>query len=87
MNEQALIEGLKAGSDAAYRFAMHQYGGAMLAAARQINQNFAEDAAQEAWQAVCKSIHLFEGRSSLKTWLITIAMRSTYSMLRKTNTG
>lgn len=83
MNEQALIEGLKAGSDAAYRLAMHQYGGAMLAAARQINQNFAEDAVQEAWQAVCKSIHQFEGRSSLKTWLITIAMRSTYSMLRK----
>jgi RNA polymerase sigma-70 factor (ECF subfamily) len=83
MDEQQLIEGLKTGSDAAYRLAMHQYGGAMLAVARQINDKYAEDAVQEAWQAVFKSIHQFEERSSLKTWLITIAMRSTYNLLRK----
>lgn len=83
MDEQALVLALKAKKNLAFQIAMQRYGGAMLAAAKQISPRHAEDAVQEAWLAICDAIHRFEGRSSLKTWLIRITMHSTYNLLRK----
>lgn len=83
MDESALIAGLKAQQDQAFRVAVHTYSSAMLAAARRISPSVAEDAVQEAWIASCGAIHRFEGRASLKTWLIQITMNTTYRLLRQ----
>lgn len=36
----------------------------------------AEDAAQEAWAEIMKSLPTFEGRSSISTWIYTVARRA-----------
>lgn len=79
----ALISGLEAGDNRAFRLAIRLYGGAMLAAARSVSSIYAEDAVQEAWLASVHAIKTFERRSSLKTWLVSIAIKQTYSYLRK----
>lgn len=83
MDEEALIAGLEAGDNRAFRLAIRCYGGAMLAAAKTVSAMHAEDAVQEAWIASMQAIKSFERRSSLKTWLISIAINQAYGYLRK----
>jgi hypothetical protein len=49
---------------------MRLYGGAMLAAARSLCPQYADDIVQEAWIAAIGALPQFEQKSSLKTWLI-----------------
>jgi RNA polymerase sigma-70 factor, ECF subfamily len=69
-----LVEGLRAGDEAAFRALMREYGGAMLRVAQMYvsSRAVAEDVVQDAWVGVLKGIGRFEGRSSLKTWLFRI---------------
>jgi len=85
-DEQCLIEQLKAGNPAAWRETMTLYGGAMLSIARNFSPHQADDIVQEAWIAAYKGMERFEGRASLKTWLIRIVMNCAYSYLRRKNT-
>ena len=73
-DEARLVEGLRAGEEAAFAELMRLYGGAMLRLAQMYvsSQAVAEDVVQEAWLGVLKGIGRFEGRSSLKTWLFRI---------------
>lgn len=84
--ELRLIEELRAGKAAAWREAMTLYGGAMLSIARNFSPQQADDIVQEAWIAAYKGMERFEGRASLKTWLIRIVMNCAYSYLRRKNT-
>jgi RNA polymerase sigma-70 factor (ECF subfamily) len=69
-----LIEGLRAGDEAAFAALMREYGAAMLRVAQMYvsSRSVAEEVVQEAWVGVLKGIGRFEGRSSLKTWLFRI---------------
>lgn len=69
-----LVEGLRAGDEAAFVELVHMYGPAMLRVAQMYvsSRAVAEDVVQEAWLGVLKGIDRFEGRSSLKTWLFRI---------------
>ncbi len=69
-----LVEGLRAGDEAAFAAVMREYGASMLRVAQMFvsNRAVAEEVVQEAWLGVLKGIGRFEGRSSLKTWLFRI---------------
>lgn len=73
-HDAALIEGLRAGEEAAFAELMRLYGAGMLRVAQMYvpSRAIAEDVVQEAWLGVLKGIARFEGRSSLKTWLFRI---------------
>ena len=72
--EMRLVDGLRAGSEAAFRDLMEMYGASMLRVAQLYvrSRAVAEDVVAETWLAVLKGIGRFEGRSSLKTWLFRI---------------
>jgi RNA polymerase sigma-70 factor, ECF subfamily len=75
VNEDArLVEGLRAGDEAAFAALMQTYGAGMLRVAQMFvsSRSVAEEVVQEAWLGVLKGIDRFEGRSSLRTWLFRI---------------
>ena len=69
-----LVEGLRAGDEAAFAVLMRMYGAGMLRVAQMFvsSRSVAEEVVQEAWLGVFKGIERFEGRSSLKTWIFRI---------------
>ena len=69
-----LVEGLRAGDEAAFAAVMRMYGRGMLRVAEMYvsSRAVAEDVVQEAWVGVLRGIGRFEGRSSLKTWIYRI---------------
>lgn len=81
-DENELIHALLARQPDALEWAVRQYGGAMLAAARALVGDVAEDVVQESWLAALKALPEFEGRSKLKTWLITITLNRARNVLR-----
>ncbi|MDH5378478.1 MAG: RNA polymerase sigma factor, partial [Gammaproteobacteria bacterium] len=83
-DERGLIEGLSKGEDEAYRYAIKSYQGIMLYVATSIVGNaIAEEIVQDAWVSVIKSLSKFEGRSSLKTWILRIVSNTAKTRLRK----
>jgi RNA polymerase sigma-70 factor, ECF subfamily len=69
-----LVEGLRAGDEAAFVEVMRKYGAGMLRVAQMYvsSRSVAEDVVGDAWVGVLRGIDRFEGRSSLKTWLFRI---------------
>lgn len=82
-SEGELVSALRNGHRDAWREAMRRYGGAMMAAARSIAPEHADDAVQEAWISAHGGLDHFEGRASLKTWLVRITMNKAYNHLRR----
>jgi RNA polymerase sigma-70 factor (ECF subfamily) len=70
----ALVEALRAGDETAFTTLVERYGPTMLRIARMYvpTRAIAEDVVQEAWLGVLKGIGGFEGRSSLRTWILRI---------------
>jgi RNA polymerase sigma-70 factor (ECF subfamily) len=78
-----LIPRLLEHDEAAYTAAVKAYHGLMLHLARAIvGDAIAEEVVQEAWLAVLKALPRFEGRSSLKTWILRIVSNTAKSRLR-----
>jgi RNA polymerase sigma-70 factor (ECF subfamily) len=73
-DETELVARLRAGDEAAFEGLVARYYATMLAVARTYvpTRALAEDVVQEAWLGVLQSLDRFEGRSSLKTWIISI---------------
>jgi RNA polymerase sigma-70 factor, ECF subfamily len=73
-DEMRLVDGLRAGDEAAFVELMRRYGASMLRVAQLYvrSRAVAEEVVQDSWLAVFKGISRFEGRSSLKTWLFRI---------------
>ncbi len=68
-----LLKRLLAGEQQAFRVLVSTYQGAMQAVAYAIVGNrHADEVVQDAWLSVVRNLSSFEGRSSLKTWLLTI---------------
>ena len=71
-----LVEGLRAGDEAAFVALLERYHPALvrLAAMYVPDRAIAEDVVQETWIAVLRGIDRFEGRSAFKTWLYRILL-------------
>lgn len=70
----ALLTRLRAGDEAAFRDLVDQYHAPCLRVARVYvrSRADAEEVVQDAWLGVIKGLDGFEGRSSLKTWIMRI---------------
>jgi RNA polymerase sigma-70 factor (ECF subfamily) len=68
------LAALRGGDEAAFLALVSRYGGAMLRLATVYvrSRAVAEEVVQEAWIGVLKGLHLFERRSSLKSWIFSI---------------
>lgn len=68
------LAALRAGDEAAFLALVRRHHGAMLrvAALYVKSRASAEEVVQEAWLGVLKGLHLFEGRSSLRSWIFQI---------------
>jgi RNA polymerase sigma-70 factor (ECF subfamily) len=71
-----IVARLRAGDERTFEALVERYYGLMLSVAQQHvkTRAVAEEVVQEAWLAVLKGLQRFEGRSSLKTWIIHIVM-------------
>lgn len=84
MNEKELISKLIAKDENAFRYAIKNFQNSMLyVAVAIVGESIAEEVVQEAWVAVIKAIPKFEGRSSLKTWILRIVSNGAKTRLRK----
>ena len=74
LGDAALIERLRAGDERTFEALVDRHHATMLAIARTYvkTRADAEEVVQEAWVGVLKGLDRFEGRSSLKTWILRI---------------
>jgi RNA polymerase sigma-70 factor (ECF subfamily) len=72
--EERELAALRARDEAAFVSLVNRYHGAMLRVASMYvkSRASAEEVVQEAWIGVLNGLHLFEGRSSLKSWIFRI---------------
>jgi RNA polymerase sigma-70 factor (ECF subfamily) len=72
----ALVRGLRARDEDAFRQLVRKYQGTLMTVARTYvgSAAVAEEVVQETWLGVLQGIDRFEMRSSFKTWLVRIAM-------------
>ena len=73
-DERALIAALRRGEEAAFVELVDRHGAALVRLARTFVRDSAvvEEVVQETWLAVLCGIDRFEGRSSLRTWILQI---------------
>jgi hypothetical protein len=83
-NGDGLVERLRAHDEEAFETMVRRYGGRMLATARRLlgNEHDANDAVQQAFISVFKSIASFNGEASLSTWLHRIVVNAALSQMR-----
>ena len=76
--EAALLARLRSGDERAFEQLVESYHGTMLAVARTYvkTRAVAEEVVQDAWVGVLKGLDNFEGRSSLKTWILRILVNT-----------
>jgi RNA polymerase sigma-70 factor (ECF subfamily) len=72
--EAALVERLRAGDERAFEQLVDRLFPAMLAVARGYvrTRGVAEEVVQDAWVAVFRGVDRFEGRSTLRAWVLAI---------------
>jgi RNA polymerase sigma-70 factor (ECF subfamily) len=77
-DEAELLARLRAGDERAFESLVESYHGTMIAVARTYvkTRDVAEEVVQEAWLGVLKGLDRFEGRSSLKTWILRILINT-----------
>jgi RNA polymerase sigma-70 factor, ECF subfamily len=76
VTDAELLERLRAGDEAAFEHLVEEYYGMMLSVARSYvkTRAVAEEVLQDAWLGVIQGLDRFQGRSSLKTWIISIVI-------------
>jgi RNA polymerase sigma-70 factor (ECF subfamily) len=85
MRNDADLEALRSGDEAAFQALIQMHHGPMLrlAMAYVRDSGVAEEVVQESWLTCLRSLDRFEGRSSLKTWIFGIVMNIARSRRRK----
>ena len=75
MDENALVEALRRGEEQAFAAVVERDGALLRRVAQRYvgDAGLADDVVQETWLAVLEGIDRFEQRSSLKTWMMSIA--------------
>lgn len=73
-SDATLVDGLRAGDEAAFVTLVRLYHPRLLRFAETLvpSRAVAEEVVQETWLGVVKGIHRFEGRSSVRTWLFRV---------------
>ena len=76
--ETELLARLRAGDERAFEALVERHYPTMLAVARHYvkTRAVAEEVVQDAWLGVLKGIDRFEGRSSLRTWILRILVNT-----------
>ncbi|MFC8308582.1 RNA polymerase sigma factor [Streptomyces olivaceus] len=76
--DEVLVQRLRSGDEEAFALVLDTWSGGMLRLASSFvsTKASAEEAVQDTWLAVIKGIGDFEGRSSLKTWVYRILVRT-----------
>jgi RNA polymerase sigma-70 factor, ECF subfamily len=76
--EAALLARLRAGDERSFESLVERLYPTMLAVARHYvsSRAVAEEVVQETWLGVLKGLDRFEGRSSLKTWILRILVNT-----------
>src|SRR5436190_20924557 len=77
-DDDALPAALRAGDEAAFTALVDAYSPGMLRLACTLvpSRAVAEEVVQETWLAVLRGVERFEGRSSLKTWIYRILIKT-----------
>jgi RNA polymerase sigma-70 factor (ECF subfamily) len=83
-DEAALVARLQAGEEAAFEEVVRLYGPKMLAVARRFlpREADAEDALQDAFLSVYRSVGSFQGGSRLSTWLHRVTVNAALMRIR-----
>jgi RNA polymerase sigma-70 factor, ECF subfamily len=76
--EAELLARLRSGDERAFESLVESYHGTMIGVAMTYvkTREVAEEVVQEAWVGVLKGLDRFEGRSSLKTWVMKILVNT-----------
>ena len=83
-NEEVLIKALLDNDERAFRYIVKTLYSQLLAVARAIaGSSIADEVVQESWISILKALPKFEGRSSLKTWIIRIVANEAKRRLKK----
>lgn len=86
VNEKRLIKDLIRGDQHAFEQVVSEYQNIMISVARAIvGEAFADEVVQDAWISAIKALPKFEGRSSLKTWLLHIVSNGAKSRVKREN--
>jgi RNA polymerase sigma-70 factor, ECF subfamily len=83
-DDGALLGPLREGDERVFSALVDRWGGMMLrlALSHVDNRAIAEEVVQEAWLTVLRSLDRFEGRSSLRTWILGIVVNLARSRAR-----
>src|SRR5271170_1489264 len=75
-SDDELLKGLRAGDEKAFVALVGRHNHALFFVARSFvpTDAIAEEVVQDTWMAVVRGLSKFEGRSSIKTWLVSIAV-------------
>jgi RNA polymerase sigma-70 factor (ECF subfamily) len=78
VEEADLLARLRAGDERAFEALVESYHGTMISVARSYVKSpaVAEEVVQETWLGVLNGLDRFEGRSSLKTWVLRILVNT-----------
>jgi len=86
LSEQEILKRLLDGDEVIFNQIFNQYYNSMQAVAYAIAGSvIADEVVQEAWFSALKALPKFEGRSSLKSWLIRIVANEAKTRRRKEN--
>lgn len=82
--DQELVDEVKRGDKGAFSELVKRHQSALLRTCTRMvkDEELAEDIVQETFVKVFRKIHLFEGRSSFKSWLYQIALNTARNKLR-----
>jgi RNA polymerase sigma-70 factor, ECF subfamily len=87
VSDADLVEAARRGDEIAFGELVERYQASVFRAALSVlgSREEAEDAAQDAFLAAYRKLHLFRGESSFKTWLLAIAWR--HALDRRASVG
>lgn len=85
LEERRLLRALRAGDEDAYARLHDLYDTRLVALAMShgCSRAVAQEVVQETWAAVVRSIHAFEGRSALKTWIFRILVNAANAQVKR----
>jgi RNA polymerase sigma-70 factor (ECF subfamily) len=82
--EADLVAALKAGDREAFRALVESLHAPLVRLATvYVSRATAEDAVQDAWVSVVRSIGKFEGRASVRTWVFRVVLNRVRTLARK----
>jgi RNA polymerase sigma-70 factor, ECF subfamily len=85
MDEQELVAGLRAGDPDAWAHVHELYDARLVALAMShgASRAVAQEVVQDTWTAVVRTIHRFEGRAALKTWIYRILVNAVNAQVKR----